>query len=137
MPLYLFEHTKTGEIHEVVYHMSETKDYRGPKGKAKVGVWRRVWSKPGASFDTVNIDPFSGADFVKATNKKGTIGELWDRSAELSEKRAQKEGRDPVKECFFDNYSKRRRGVKHPLQRREEANRQLAAKGIDIDWGDN
>lgn len=137
MPIYSFQNTRTGEIHEVVYHMEESKDYRGPKGKAKTGIWKRLWTNPGAATDMVNIDPYSGADFVKVTNKKGKIGDLWDRSAELSEKRAQKEGFDPVKQCFYDNYSKRRHGIQHPQQRREEATRKLADKGIVIDWGDN
>ena len=43
-----------------------------------------------------------------------TIGQLWDESKVLSEKRAKVGGKDPVKEKYFKNYKKRRRGIKHP-----------------------
>ena len=39
---------------------------------------------------------------------------MWDRSKELSEKRKEKEGRDPVQQQYFKDYSKKRKGVKHP-----------------------
>ena len=34
---------------------------------------------------------------------KGTVGELWDRSRELSEKRKDKLGYDPVKKKYLDD----------------------------------
>ncbi len=134
MPEYFFENLKTKEIHSEIFHMNESKDYRGPKGKDKKGIWRRVWTKPQMGVDTVKIDPHSSKDFVKATNKtNGNIGDLWDRSEELSKKRADKEGgRDPIKEKFYENYEKKRKGRKHPdVQRREVVNN-LAKKGIRI-----
>lgn len=136
MPIYLFENTKTGETHEVVYHMDEPKDYRGPNGKAAAGVWRRVWIKPQMAVDAMPIDPYSAKDYIKATNKKGVIGDLWDRSAELSAKRTEKEGVDPVKETFYKRYSAKRKGAKHPQQKREETARELKRKGITVDFGD-
>lgn len=138
MPIYLFENTTTHEVHEVVYHMNETKDYRGPDGKGEPGVWRRVWVNPQASFDT-KVDPFSAKDFVKATaNKKGgTMGELWDRAGDLSAARADKVGKDPVKAKYYDQFSKKRRGKQHPQQRREESVEKLKKVGITVhDWGD-
>ncbi len=135
MPIYLFEHTKTGAIHEVAYHMSEAKDYRGPNGKAAAGVWRRVWTKPQAAIDT-RVDPYSAKDFVKATNRPGKMADLWDRSADLSAKREEKEGVDPIKQTFYETYSKRRKGAKHPQQKREETARALKGKGISIEWPD-
>jgi hypothetical protein len=42
------------------------------------------------------------------------MGDLWDRSAELSAKRKDKMGKDPVKEKYFENWSKKRKGKKHP-----------------------
>lgn len=113
--------------------MNDEKVYNGPDGK-QVGQWKRVWTKPLASIDT-KVDPFSAKDYVKATNKRDTVGSLWDRSRELSLKRAEKEGSDPIKQRFYDNYSKRRKGAKHPEQRREEGAKKLAKHGIKIDWG--
>lgn len=135
MPLYLFESLKTGDVHEVVYHMNDTKDYAGPDGKQR-GQWRRVWTKPRASVDT-QVDPYSVKDYLKATNKGGTIGDLHDRSTEMSLKRADKEGKDPVREAYFDNYEKRRRGHKHRLRLREESTATLAAGGIKVEWNDD
>lgn len=136
MPLYLFKHSKTGETHEVVYHMDDLKDYRGPNGKAAAGVWERVWLKPQMAVDAMPIDPYSAKDFVKATNKPGRLGDLWDRSAELSAQRTEKEGVDPIKETFYKGYSAKRKGTKHPQQKREETVRELKRKGISIEYGD-
>ena len=118
--------------------MTETKDYRGPDGKAAPGVWKRVYVNPQASFDT-KIDPYSAKDFVKVTaNKKGgTVGELWDRAADLSASRADKDGKDPIKAKYYEKFSKKRRGKMHPQQRREEANEKLKKVGITVNsWGD-
>lgn len=38
-----------------------------------------------------------------------------DKSRELSEKRAEKEGFDPQRKKFFEEYSKTRNVAKHPL----------------------
>ena len=67
-----------------------------------------------ASIDT-NIDPNSRQDFLEKTrNKAGTLGEMMDRSAELSEKRKELNGgTDPVQTKYFENYSKKRKGLKH------------------------
>lgn len=136
MPIYLFENTTTQEVHEVVYHMNETKDYRGPDGNSKPGIWRRVWVNPQASFDT-KCDPFSAKDFAKATNKGGVVGDMWERSAEMSAKREEKAGKDPIKEGFYQRFSAKRRGKQHPQQRREESVEKLKKVGITVkDWGD-
>lgn len=120
----------------MVYHMNDTKDYRGPNGKAPEGTWKRVWTKPRAAVDAFKIDPHSTKDFIRATNKRGTMGDLYDRSAEWSEKRADKEGVDPIKQKWYDNYSRKRKGRKHPQQQREESVKNLKGKGIDVEWGD-
>ena len=41
-----------------------------------------------------------------------SLGELWDTSAELSSKRSES-GKDSVKQKYFENYSEKRRGLKH------------------------
>ena len=135
MPLYLFEHVRTGEVHEVVYHMNDTKDYAGPRGDQK-GQWRRVWIKPRASIDT-RVDPYSARDFSKATAKGGVIGDLWDRAREMSIKRTEKEGFDSIKQQHYAEYSRRRGGKKHPEQRREECAREAAKAGMKIDFGED
>lgn len=134
MPIYLFAHSTTGEVHEVVFHMTDEKVYNGPKGNQK-GAWKRVWTKPRMSVDTV-VDPYSAKDFIKATNKNAIVGDLFDRSKELSLKRAEKEGgTDPVRSRFFRDYSRKRGGRKHPQQVREEGVKKLKSKGINLDWG--
>ena len=133
MPDYYFENTKTGETHSVFYHMNDEKDYRGPNGKAAPGAWRRVWLKPQMAVDAVKIDPYSAKDFAKATNKPGTIGDLYDRSTELAQKRADNNGGyDPVQEKFFDDYAKKRKGKQHPERVKRESRKRLKDKGISI-----
>lgn len=108
MPLYLFKNPITGKVKEVVQKMKDEHVY------FENGVfWERIFTVPQSSIDT-KIDPFSESDFKnKTANKGGTLGDLMDRSKELSEKRASTEGRDPVQQKFFENYSKTRNGKKH------------------------
>jgi hypothetical protein len=135
MPIYLFEHVETGEIREIVYHMNEDKTYNGEGGKEK-GVWKRVWLKPQMSVDAVKIDPFSSKDFVKATNKRGSLGDLFDRSAEMSAQREEKAGVDDVKEKFYKRYSAKRKGARHPQQTREIVTKKMKGIGLTAKWDD-
>ena len=68
---------------------------------------------PNTSIDT-QIDPWSTKDFVdKTKNKGGTLGDLFDKSAELSRKRASENGGvDPIKRKSEKTYSKDRKGLK-------------------------
>lgn len=76
--------------------------------------WERVFTVPQASVDT-KVDPFSKTKFLEKTNKGATIGEMWDRSAELSQQRAEKSGGvDPIKQQHMENYKKVRGGKIHP-----------------------
>lgn len=99
MPIYLYSHPETNEIKEVLQSMKEEHSY------SEDGVqWRRVFTIPTASIDT-KIDPFSASEFIRKTNKKGTVGDVMDLSAELSEKRAESSGKeDPVKRKLFSDY---------------------------------
>lgn len=138
MPNYAFAREDNPKVtSERFYHMDNAPSI-GSIITDEDGVkWKRLAVKPQASFDT-KVDPYSGADFVKATNKKGTIGDLWDRSAELGAKRKDKEGgRDPVQQKFYDDYAKRRKGKRHPQELKEEGARRLKQKGITVEWGDN
>lgn len=107
MPIYLYAHPETGEIKEVFQGMNDVHEY---EEEVK---FKRVFTVPQASIDT-KVDPFSSKDFKeKVCSKKGTIGELWDASAEMSAKRADKEGVDVIKQKALADYSKERGGKKH------------------------
>lgn len=122
MPIYIFQHPKTQEILEIVQKISETHEYIDKEGIK----WDRVFTKPYASIDS-KIDPFSAKDFVEKTGrKKGTVGDLWDKSAELSEKRG-----DSV-EQKYQNWSKNRKNRKHPEQNKKELKSFLDSKGFEL-----
>ena len=62
----------------------------------------------------LETDPFSQTQFLDKTQNAGTMGDLWDRSAEMSAKRAEKSGGvDPYRKDYFKKYSKERGGAKH------------------------
>tara|TARA_Y100000310_G_scaffold266966_1_gene278707 strand:- start:4291 stop:4641 length:351 start_codon:yes stop_codon:yes gene_type:complete len=111
MPIYSFIHPDTEEEKEIVQKMNEPHVYIDENGIE----WKRMWTSPNAQIDT-DIDPFNSKDFVsKTANKKGTMGDMWDRSKELSMKRAEKNGgKDPVKEKYLKEYSKERKGRQLP-----------------------
>lgn len=128
MPLYDFRNPETGEIKEFFFGMNDEKIV------IENGVqWERIFSLPSTSIDT-KIDPFSEKAFMKSTeNKKGNIGDIWDKSKELSEARIQKLGVDPLKEKTFSDYSKTRRGIEHPLQKKEKLQKNLKKMGLGLD----
>ena len=135
MPLYLYENKETGEVVEVLQGMSELHEYQGINGREK-GLWRRVFVNPNLSFDT-NVDDTSAKSFVtSAQNKNYSYGDLFDKSAEASDKRAQKYGKDPIKEKKYAEYSKMTNGKLHPQQMKENFNKakEKASKaGINIE----
>lgn len=137
MPDYLFSNTANPkQIISVFFHMNEVPSIGSTYTDGAGTKWKRVATKPRASVDT-KMDPYSVKDYVKATNKRGSIGDLWDRSKEASIKREEKEGTDPVKQKFYDDYAKRRKGKRHPQELREQGTKKLKAKGISVDWGDD
>lgn len=130
--IYLYKNKETGETVEVSQGMNDVHEYYGENGGENN--WIRVFTPPNASIDT-KIDPYSSKDFKKTTdNKKYTVGDLWDKSKELSEKRESKDGYDPVKQKAYEKYSKERDGKKHPQQKREELKQSLSKKGVDIEF---
>jgi hypothetical protein len=63
--------------------------------------YKRVYVNPNMGIDTI-LDPFSPQDFIRKTNKPGTLGGMSDLSAEMSKRRADKNGGyDEVREKFF------------------------------------
>lgn len=115
MGLYLYKNPETEEILEIVQTMNEPHTYE------KDGViYKRLWTVPKAAINT-RVDAYNASDYDKAINKPGTtLGEAWDYSAELSEKRADKEGVDPIKKKYDDNYMSKRPalgGQKNPFRK--------------------
>ena len=133
MPQYCFINPSTNEQKLVFFHMNENKVFIDDNGVT----WNRVWLSPNAAIDTT-CDIYSAKDFVKATNKTGcTVGDMLDRSAELHEKRKDKDGKDPLREQFYKDYSVQHRGKKHHLQAREDSAEALKSAGIEVDYGDS
>ena len=127
MPIYVYKHPNEEEYREVFQGMNDEHVY------SEEGVeWKRVFLSPNASIDN-SIDPFNKQQYIDATyNKKGTVGDMMDLSKELSAKRAEKEGGvDSVKEKFYDNYAKERRGAQHPNRAKEKG---YESKDVKVDY---
>lgn len=127
MPMYSFENPETLEVIDVFFHMNDDKKYIDSAGLE----WKRLLLSPQLNTEA-SIDPWSNEDFVnKTSNTKGTMGDLLDRSAEMSAKRAEgNNGVDPVKQKFFKDYSKDRKGAKHP----DEKKQTYESKNVKIEF---
>ena len=107
MPEYLYKNPNTGKEVSVWQSVHEEHIY-----EIDGVTYDRVYTIPNASIDT-RIDPNSASEFREKA--KGTVGDIWDQSAEASEKRAEQHGgQDPGKKQFFKDYSEKRKGAKHP-----------------------
>ena len=113
MPIYLYQNPKTKEIKEIIQSVNDKHEYYENKLK-----WNRIFTIPQVGIDTKLDANSNEKDFAEKTkNKKDNIGQLWDRSRELSEKREKIYGKDPIKEKYFKDWSKKRKGKKHPEDR--------------------
>lgn len=111
MPIYIYKHPEHEEYEEVFQGMNDKHEYTDEFGTK----WERVFLAPNAMVDS-DIDPFSEQSFLDKTKNAGTVGDLWDRGAEMSHKRAMKnDGVDPLRNQYFKDYSKARKGAKHHL----------------------
>jgi hypothetical protein len=111
MPIYIFQHPEDESLtKDIFFHMNDKKSYTDESGVE----WRRVFLGSQLSCDA-SIDPWDNADFVnKTANKKGSFGDIMDKSAELSDQRAKENGGiDPVKSNYYKKYSKDRGGAIH------------------------
>ena len=132
MPNYEFENEQ-GKYETVFFTFSEAPsigsfvEYEGRK-------LRRIPSLPQAASNTVNFDPFSEKDYVKATNKTGgTMGDLWQTAKEFSERREQLTGgEDPIKNNYLAEQEKKT-GRKSLERKRMDAKKKLEAKGITVE----
>lgn len=115
--IYQFKNKKTGEIRDIVMSMKDYIPYRGENNNEDD--WERIYYAPQVNLGDTKLDPFDNKAFVEKTgHMKGTYGDLLDFSAEQSEKRAEKTGgEDPLKRKYFDDYSKKRKGAKHHMDR--------------------
>lgn len=135
MATHQFIHEESGEIIEVrvptdapiVQHQRQEID-----GK----VYKRVYSAPLAAKDT-RFGDCSATDFRrKTTDKAGLkVGDMWEISAEMSERRKQRQGHDPVLEQHYANHEKEY-GEKHPdvvkRERQERLNERMKEWGIKV-----
>ena len=110
MPQYLFANPNDEtQIVEVFFHMNDKKFYIDENGVE----WRRIYTVPQACVDS-DFDPRNKDEFIRRGAKYSTLGDLMDKSRELSEKRAEKEGFDQKRREFFDEYARARKGKRHP-----------------------
>ena len=108
-PLYIYKHPDREEYVEISQSMSENHIYIDEDGVK----WEREYTPPNAQIKDT-IDPFNKNQFLEKTaNSKGTMGDMFDRSRELSEKRKEVLGKDPAQEKWFANYAKHRKGQRH------------------------
>jgi hypothetical protein len=111
MPIYVYKHPELEEYVEVFQGMNDKHEYTDEFGIE----WKRVFLAPNAAID-LETNPYDKQAFLDKTSNGGTMGDLWDRSAEMSQKRAeQNDGVDPYKKQYFKDYSKTRKGAKHHL----------------------
>lgn len=125
--MYVFQHPDREEYTEAYFGMNDEKKYIDEEGTE----WKRVYLSSQLSVDA-KVDPWDNADFVNKTgNKKGTVGDMLNLSNELSEQRAKESGGvDPLKQKYYDNYSKQRGGAKHVDQMKKT----YEDKNIKIDF---
>jgi hypothetical protein len=116
MPIYIYQNPKTKETKEIIQSIHDKHEY------SENGIeWSRVFTCPEVNtFDKLGADSTS-RQFSDLTGKqKGTMGDLWDRSKELSEKRKKiYGGEDPVKNKYYKDWSKKRKGKVHPKSQSE------------------
>jgi hypothetical protein len=108
--IYTFKHPTKNKYIQISQSVNDIHTFFDENGIQ----WERIYDSPSLSIKT-KIDPFSENDFLKATKeKRGSVGDMMDLSTELSEKRKERTGSDPIQNSFFKEYSKKRKGTKHP-----------------------
>jgi hypothetical protein len=112
MPLYTYINPKTKQTIDVVQSVHDEHIYIDKNGLQ----WNRVFTVPEVNTHGTLKAETSEKQFSEFTkNRKGTFGDLWDQSAELSEKRKKVYGgQDPVEKKYKANWSKKRKGRVHP-----------------------
>lgn len=110
MPVYLYENPETKEVVEVLQKVSDKHEYIDEKGIS----YTRVWTPPQVTA-SLGIDAFSSKAFVEKTRGKNlSVGDLWDMSAEMGDRRENKDGVDFIRKNHDDKQIKKRKGKKLP-----------------------
>ena len=125
MAIYIYKHPNEESYVEVVQGMNDEHVWHDNDGLQ----WKRVFTLPNMAMDIQKGDPYNQNDYLKATNKSCTIGDMLDLSAELSEERKEKDGEDPIKRAHFDKYEKKNK-VKHAADKPDK----IETKHFDIDF---
>jgi len=114
MPIYLYQNPKTKKVKEIIQSVNDIHEYFEDGLK-----WDRIFTAPELNTNDKLTAESSAQQFSELTGKqKGTMGDLWDRSKELSDKRKKLYGgEDPVKKKYYDDWSKKRKGKIHPKKR--------------------
>ena len=111
MPVYTYIHPKTEETIDIVQSVNDKHVYIDSKGVE----WKRVFTVPEINTQGTLKSSASAKEFSEFTkNKKGSLGDLWDQSKELSEKRKKIYGEDPVRKKYYEDWSKKRKNKVHP-----------------------
>ena len=106
MPIYLFTCPKCKVDWDAFFPANDKKESTCPKCKKRGD---RVFTKPNMGVGT-KIDPHNLKALTKKTgDMRGTVGDLWDFSREMSEKRGGDDS-DPIKKKFLKQYAKERGG---------------------------
>jgi len=111
MPFYSYINPETEEIIDVVQSVHDDHIYIDKNGLK----WSRVFTAPEINTQGQLKSTSSQKEFAEFTkNKKDSMGDMWDRSRELSDKRKKIYGKDPVREQYYKDWSKKRKGKIHP-----------------------
>ena len=126
MPQYRFSNpSNPSEYIDIILGMNDTKEHIKENIK-----WNREYFVPLTAIDT-KCDPYNPKDFIKVTNKKDTLGGIWDRSRDLGLKRKDKDGIDFVQQRGIKRYENR---VKKPHIEtiRANARKKLDNMGVTV-----
>lgn len=146
MPQYSFT-SLDGSTTTQLYYPMKTAPRAGDIVEVNGIQWRRVFTAPQMATKGLKpVDPFSQKQFREKTGamKGGTVGDLWDYSKELSQRREEKTGTaDPVRQKYYSKWSEKKGGMRHPAELAEHqqktlkaTNEKLKEKGIKITLGD-
>jgi hypothetical protein len=103
MPIYQFKDERDGRLYEFIQKMNDNHIAFAEDGHPL----KRIFLNPHPQIDT-KIDPMSSKEFADKTRGKNyNLGQVMDLSAEMSEKRAKKMGRDEVKEKVMCDYERK------------------------------
>lgn len=136
MPVHDFTDEASGET-IAVYVPANASPLEHQQQERDGKVFKRVYSAPRPARD-MGYGDSTAEDFARktASDKRGLkVGDLWEISAEMSARRAQRDGVDLVKEQYYETYEKEN-GEKHAdvarRERLERANAKLAEMGIKV-----